>query len=347
MFRFLAVTVIALGLWAPAQASAVVDGTPADLADYPYFTVVGTGCGGALIGPRRVLTAAHCVESLNESDKVRVGPRRIQRTIILRAILPLHVRELAKMEREFPPPAGDLMLLALDRPVRGVPLARIAAPADGLTAPGTTVTTIGRGAAGSDGSGQGVFRSGTVQIQPAGICADQLSTPLLRDWSLCVRDPRMADPDYPGPFVSACFGDSGGPLLADGGQGNRIVGVVSWGPSCGEERDPEIYANAVRGRSFALRKRPIWAPQAIGRPRVVGRTRVGQTVRCRIRWRQRPTRKLAFNFVLDGRQVQSGPRVTYRIRPADRGRRISCDGGGETAGGRGGSLQLAPARLVR
>jgi hypothetical protein len=325
----------------------VVGGTPADLADYPYFTVVGTGCGGALIMPRRVLTAAHCVEALNESDRVRVGPNRVQRRIVLRAILPLHFRELKKMQREFPPPAGDLMLLRLDRPVRGVPLARIAARTDGLTAPGTTVTTIGRGANNPEGGGEGVFRSGSVQIQPASSCSEALSDALLRNWSLCVRDPRQNDPEDPGPFVSACFGDSGGPLLADGGRGNRIVGVVSWGPSCGAERDPEIYANAVRGRGFALRKRPIWAPQAIGKPRVVGRARVGSVVRCQVRWRQRPTSKLAFSFTLDGFQVQSNRRAAYRIRPADRGKRISCDGQGETAGGRGGSLQLAPARLIR
>lgn len=347
MIRILTVAAIAFGLWLPVQAGAVVDGTPADISDYPYFTVVGTGCGGALIAPRRVLAAAHCLEALYESDKVRVGPDRIQRRIIFRAILPLHFRELQKMQREFPPPAGDLMLLALNRPVRGIAPARIATPAQQLTAPGTTVTTIGRGATGSDGAGQGVFRSGSVQVQAPARCADELSTPLLRNWSLCVRDPRMDDPEDPGPFVSACFGDSGGPLLADGGQGNRIIGVVSWGPSCGEQRDPEIYANAIRGREFALRKNPVWAPQTIGRPRVIGRTRVGQTVRCRVRWRQRPTRKLAFSFILDGLQVQSSRRATYRIRGADRGKKISCDGQGETAGGRGGSLQLAPVRVVR
>lgn len=347
MLKYLSVVILGVLLWMPSQASAIVDGTPADPADYPYFTVVGTGCGGALVAPRRVLTAAHCVEALNSSDRVQVGPRRIQRRIILRAILPLHFRELSKMQREFPPPAGDLMLLALDRPVRGVPLGRIATEADDLTRPGTPVITIGRGVTSNKGGGRGRFRSGSVQIQPPEVCADELSDELLRRWSLCVRDPRMSDPVYPGPFTSACFGDSGGPLLADAGQGLRIVGVVSWGPSCGEERDPEIYANAVRGRNFAVRRNPIWAPQAIGRPSITGRARVGQIVRCQVRWRQRPTRKLAYNFILDGRQIQSGRRATYRIRPADRGRRISCDGQGETAGGRGGSLQLAPARMVR
>jgi len=347
MFRKLPLCLLSLLTISVSSASAVVNGTPAKLSDFPYFTVVGTGCGGALIKPDRVLTAAHCRDALNESDKVRVGPDRIQRTVRLRAMLPLHVRELAKMEREYPPPAGDLMILALNRPVKGAPLARIAKVGEGLTTPGGLVTTIGRGATKSDGSGQGTFRSGEVQIQPPSRCTDELYTPLLRKWSICTRDPRMDDPADQGPFTSACVGDSGGPLLANGGSGNRVIGVVSWGPSCGEERDPEIYANAVAGRQFALAAKPAWAPRAKGAPKVVGKTMVGETIRCRVRWIQKPTRDLSYGFYLDGRQVQAGKRATHRLRADARGKRISCDGQGATAGGRGGSLVLAPYRLVR
>lgn len=327
-------------------AGAVVGGSPADLAAYPYFTVVGTGCGGALIRPQRVLTAAHCVEAIGERPSVRVGPRRLKRRIVRHAILPLHVRELARMEREFPPPAGDLMLLDLDRLVRGVPPARIAARAESLTAPGTMVTTIGRGATASDGSGQGTFRAGRVEIQDPLSCADVLGDELTRRWSICTRDPRMADPGDSGPFISACFGDSGGPLLAGPAGDGRIIGTVSWGGACGEDRDPEIYANAVRGREFALAPKPVWAAQSVGRPRIQGHIRAGHRVRCAVRWRVRPTRKLEYSFVLDGRQVQASRRAVYRLPASARGKRISCDAGGATAGGRGGS-GLAPARPVR
>lgn len=331
------------GLAAPAGA--IVNGIPASIADYPFFAEIGSGCGGALIMPRRVLTAAHCTEVLNESERVRVGPDRLRRTVLLRAILPLHVRELDLMEREFPPPAGDLMILMLDRPVRGVPLARIASPQQNLTAAGTPVTTIGRGVSDPDGSGGGIFRTGSVEIQPQSDCADELSSPLLRAWSLCTRDPRMANPFDQGPFVSACFGDSGGPLLA--GSPDRVVGVVSWGPNCGVDRDPELYANVVRGRSFALVRKPVWAPKAFGRGRITGRTVVGRAVRCSVRWRVKPTRQLSFLFVVDGRMVADGRRPVYRLRPSDRGGRISCDAGGKTAGGRGGTPALARPRLVR
>jgi hypothetical protein len=341
----LAACLLCLLLAAPAQA--IVGGTPAKRSAFPFFAVVGTGCGGALIAPDRILTAAHCTEALNESNLVRVGPRAVRRTIRLRAMNPLHFRELQRMEREFPPPAADLMLLQLNRPVRGVAPLRIATAAEGLTAPGTAATTIGRGASSPEGGGEGVFRRGTIAIQPAAACPDELFTPLLRRWSLCTRDPRMSDRAFPGPFVSACFGDSGGPLLATGAGGPRLIGVVSWGPRCGAERDPELYANAVAGRGFALARNPVWAPQAVGGPRIAGAPRVGSTVTCAVRWLVRPTRKLAYSFVLDGKQIQEGPRRSYRLRPADRGRRLSCGAGGETAGGRGGPAGLAPERLVR
>jgi hypothetical protein len=334
-----------IGSAGPAQA--IVNGSPAKRSEYPYFAVIGSGCGGALIAPDRVLTAAHCTEALNSSDEVRVGPRAERRRVRLRAIAPLHVRELAKIEREFPPPAADLMLLKLDRPVTDVPVLAIATPAERLTSAGTVAITIGRGASSSDGAGMGVFRSGTIALDPPSSCDEQLGTALLRTWSLCTRDPRMANPAFRGPFTSACFGDSGGPLLAGPAEAPRLIGLVSWGPSCGEQRDPEIYANAVAGRQFALADRPTWAPQTIGGPRITGAPLVGHSIRCAVRWLVKPTRQLSYSFILDGKQVQATRRPTYRLRPADRGKRISCDAQGATAGGRGGTMELAPERLVR
>jgi len=328
------------------RAGAIVAGQPVPRAAYPFFATVGAGCGGALVAPRRVLTAAHCREAVAEKEHVWVGPRRARRAVRRLAILPLHVRELARMEREFPPPAGDLMLLELERPVPGARPVPIATPAERLDAPGTLATAIGAGATGTHGRGAGTLRRGTVEVRPPASCREQLGTALLRRWSLCTRDPRMAEPGAAGPFVSACFGDSGSPLLVGAPGAERLVGVVSWGPSCGERRDPEIYADAVAGRAFALDPAPAWAPRALPGHRVVGVPRVGAVVTCRVRWLVRPTRGLAYSFVVGGRQAASGPRPTYRVRAADAGKPIRCEASGATAGGRGGTARLSPPRRV-
>lgn len=336
-----------IAMVAAPSAQAVVGGTPASRAQFPAFSVVGTGCGGALIAPDRVLTAAHCTSALEESDEVLVGPRNERRTVRRQAILPLHVRELAKMEREFPPPAGDLMVLELDRPVSDVPVATIATAADGLTRAATAATTIGRGATRSDGAGQGVFRSAVVDVVAPGSCDDQLPTALLRRWSLCTRGRPVRGPRGKTVKTSACVGDSGGPLLAGPAGSAAIVGVVSWGPSCGEDGDPEIYANAVEGREFALAPSPAWAPAVIGRAHITGTAAVGSTVTCDVRWLVKPTRDLDYGFLIDGYQKQDGPSRTFRLTSDHRGKQVSCTATGATIGGRGGAPGVAPPRVVR
>jgi hypothetical protein len=230
-------------------------------------------------------------------------------------------------------------VIELDRPVRDVAPVRLATRAP---AAGTRVLTIGRGASKPDGGGAGVFRKGTVQVMPPSNCAEQLPERLEREWSVCTRDPRQLVPGAKPPFVSACFGDSGGPLLA----GGVDVGVVSWGPACGSMHDPEIYASVARGRGFALARNPVWAPRLAGRPRISGQARVGQTVRCAVRWLQRPVRP-EFDFIVGGFVKQVSGSATYRIPAAARGKALTCATSGQTAGGGYGSPLSPPVRVGR
>lgn len=321
----------------PPAALAIVGGERASRADHPYFAVVGDGCGGTLVAPRRVVTAAHCFEVIIENMSVSVGPGRVKRRIVRRALHPRYVRWQRRSQREAPPGPADLMLLDLARPVSGVPFLPISR---GEPAAGTLVTTVGRGATAPDGSGQGTFRQAQVQVQDPDTCSDQLPDAETITWSLCTRDPRMADPAAKGPFGSACIGDSGGPLI----YGGLLVGVVSWGPACGTERDPEIYANVAEGHTFVADTTPIWAPQPIGKPRIRGRAVPGAVVTCHVRWRVKPD-KASYDFIVGDFAVETDGKPRYRVRRSDSGERLSCSALGTTAGGSAGT-GLAPRVTV-
>lgn len=340
----LAVTMLATA----APSGAIVGGTPLNQGTFPFFVEVGGHCGGALISPRRVLTAAHCRSVVDTTPYVRVAATGERIAIRKFALPPRYVRALANRTREFPPPAPDLMVLQLTR--RSVAPPVEIATDDEATAPGGLVTTIGRGATNPNGKGAGVLRGGVVELQRNRTCRQQLSGVRERTWSLCTRDPRSLDPGGTPPWVSACVGDSGSPLLVPRETSFAVVGVVSWGPSCGTTvgsnglMDPEIYTNAVLGRTFALSPRLLWTPRPRGTPRLVGRAGVGGTLTCRVGWIAQPER-VVYDFVSQGQRLRSSASPRLRVTAAMRGRTISCAATGSNAAGRAGTA-LSDGRRI-
>lgn len=196
-------------------------------------------CGGVLVAPRAVVTAAHCVDERDARQiHVLVGAdnlcrdRRIDgQRIPVRAISvhPSYDRETA---------VSDIAVLHLETPandddVRSVP------EWDGSEALGVA---FGWGRASLGGLPACRLMQVPLRIHPPDVCRQQIAGTSGRtfdeDTMLCAS-PRDRAWD-------TCVGDSGGPLLLGTElDAAPVVGLVSWGVGCGQGV-PGVYSRMDR-----------------------------------------------------------------------------------------------------
>src|ERR1700682_527747 len=192
-------------------------------------TIVGSRgnfCTGAVIAPKLVLTAAHCVQPGADYKIVEYGadkPPQLQDVKTV-AVHPAFNMESMVSHRA----TADVALLQLAEPAKGKTPSALGAPNIPIMVGGRfTIAGIGVTARGDGKSG------GTIRV--AGLVATG------KPGTLQIR---LVDPAGQGTRdgLGACTGDSGAPVFEDKQSGPAIIGVVSWstGPngSAGRGRLP-------------------------------------------------------------------------------------------------------------
>ena len=236
----------------PAPVARIVGGAPATHGEWPWQVVVyppGYICGGVLIAPEWVVTAAHCVTtsggSIYTPAQMQVILGEYQRNANDGSEQPKGVTQIIRHPNynnstlDF-----DIALLKLASAatpsnfVSTVPLLRSPAD-DALVASGAMTWVTGWGLT-SNGSG-----ATTSQILMEVELPIVSNTACGQVWNGITAN--MLCAGYTEGGKDSCGGDSGGPLVA-GAPGNwKLAGLVSFGSTtCGAPNLPGVYTRVSR-----------------------------------------------------------------------------------------------------
>jgi len=219
----------------------VIGGSDAKKGAYPWVVALDAevrgdssiySCGGTLIAPGYVLTAAHCFypAKTGNAGKAYFGSHtscfagkcdaEATRTITKVTIHPNYNNNKV---------LNDIAILELDRPVTAI---KPIAMESGTFKSGGDAKVLGWGVINAKNEAMArVLQEGTVSMVTKEDC--------ISNYKYSKRDIKAGMMCAYASGRDGCQGDSGGPLFAVGS--GKVTGIVSWGEGCAKKNYPGVY----------------------------------------------------------------------------------------------------------
>ncbi|MGW3466072.1 S1 family peptidase [Streptomyces olivaceoviridis] len=217
---------------ASAAPQPIVGGTTTTTTAYPFMMQITDAsqnqfCGGTLVAPKKVVTAAHCMVGETTSSVRVVGGRTYLNgtngTVSRVSGIWINPDYTDATDGD------DVAVLTLSTSMPYTTAKYVSSSQTSVYAAGTTARILGWGTTSENGGSSNQLRTATVPVVSDSSCRSSYGSDFVQSDMVCAG--------YTSGGVDTCQGDSGGPLLI----GGALAGITSWGEGCAEAGYPGVY----------------------------------------------------------------------------------------------------------